>query len=233
MGEENSQNYLKHRGSIIQSVTTPINFFTLVVLITEGILASIAYQSSPGERMFIISGMLIILIFLVISVAITAYKKPEALAGIKDKNPKPPEVEPNEESLKLCVDRDIQGETAIDDIQCAISTIHLTHFSGRTPHLDYIQSMLNRVKECSIDVTRIISKELENREWLKEFRDLGNNYKEIEVATKLDFDILVIDGKKVRLYFPATTNAQEFKKPIVFDERELAECFLTVIERFR
>lgn len=129
------------------------------------------------------------------------------------------------------IDRDIQGETGIDDIKGAKHTIHVTHFSGRTPQNDYIKIMIDKINNESIDTTRIIPNDLKNREWLDGFKKLGNKYTEKEVGTKLNFDMLIIDRKKVRLYFPASKDAAEFKKAIVFDEKEIADCFMTVFER--
>jgi hypothetical protein len=69
------------RAEIIQTIQTPLGFFTLVVLVVEGILVYMALSSQGVERTWIIIGMLFLGFLLVILVAVLAVYKPEALRG--------------------------------------------------------------------------------------------------------------------------------------------------------
>ena len=70
------------RIDIIQTVKTPLGFFTLVVLIVEGILGVITANLSQGaDRTYLILGMLLLIFLLVVIVAIFALFRPEALSG--------------------------------------------------------------------------------------------------------------------------------------------------------
>lgn len=139
-------------------------------------------------------------------------------------------AKPNE---KFRIDRDIQSETAINDIADATQTIHVTHFSGRIPDEKYINTMIDKINNASIDIVRIIPNDLKHREWLESFKRLGNKYSQKEVGSRLDFDMLIVDRKKVSLYFPTHRDAIEFKRVVFFDDKEIAECFMTVFQRLK
>ncbi len=128
------------------------------------------------------------------------------------------------------IDRDLKGETAIDDIRNAQETIHVTHFTGHIPDEEYVETMLEVIKRKSIDTVRAIPADLQNREWLEKFEALSS-CTERRVKTNLGFDILIIDRQKVRLYFPVTKDALEFKRVMVFDDKEVADCFMVVFDR--
>lgn len=72
----------KARIGVIGAVQTPLGFFTLVVLVVEGILGSVAAFSGT-ERSTALYGMLAIIGALIIVVAGFAVFRPEALSGIR------------------------------------------------------------------------------------------------------------------------------------------------------
>ncbi len=69
------------RVDIIQTVKTPLGFFTLVVLVVEVILGIAANFSQGTDRTYLIVGMLSLIFLLVIIVAGLAVFRPEALSG--------------------------------------------------------------------------------------------------------------------------------------------------------
>ncbi len=69
------------RIGLIQTVKTPLGFFTLAVLVVEAILGTIANFSQGLDRTYLIVGMLILIFLLVIVVALLAFIRPEALSG--------------------------------------------------------------------------------------------------------------------------------------------------------
>lgn len=99
------------RSEIIKTVQTPLGFFVLVVLIAElsfGVLSSIF---SGPERMYLIWSMIILIFCLVMIVAVTMIRQPEALYGIRPTDTKmhnPPYIEseptPHPKSSIRCYD---------------------------------------------------------------------------------------------------------------------------------
>lgn len=71
----------KGRISIIESVKTPLGFFTLAVLIVEAILGITANLSQGVERTILVVSMIFLIFLLVVIVASLAYFRPEALTG--------------------------------------------------------------------------------------------------------------------------------------------------------
>jgi hypothetical protein len=78
-GKRNKDQF--HRVEIIETVQTPLGFFTLTVLVVEIILGFVASLSGGLDRTYLIIGMLILIFLLVIIVSILAFFKPEALMG--------------------------------------------------------------------------------------------------------------------------------------------------------
>lgn len=70
-----------HWPEIIQSVQSPLGFFTLVVLVTNGILGILAYRADPPERTWLIIVIVVILIVLILIVTTLAIVRPQALKG--------------------------------------------------------------------------------------------------------------------------------------------------------
>jgi hypothetical protein len=70
-----------NRIGIIETVQTPLGFFTLTVLVVEVILGLVANFSQGPDRTYLIIGMLVLIFLLVVIVSAFAYFKPEALAG--------------------------------------------------------------------------------------------------------------------------------------------------------
>jgi hypothetical protein len=64
------------RKGIISSVQTPLGFFTLVVLVSEGILGGLALRATGNDFTILICGMLLVLVLLVVSVFIGAFREP-------------------------------------------------------------------------------------------------------------------------------------------------------------
>jgi len=70
-----------NRIGVIQAVTKPINFFSLVVLVVEAILGVTANFSQGMDRTYLIVGMISLIFLLVIIVAVFSFVRPEALRG--------------------------------------------------------------------------------------------------------------------------------------------------------
>jgi hypothetical protein len=69
------------RASIIESVQTPLGFFSLTVLVVEIILGLTANFSQGSDRTYLIISMVVLIFLLVLIVAGFAYFRPEALRG--------------------------------------------------------------------------------------------------------------------------------------------------------
>lgn len=67
----------KNTAQIIQAVTTPIGFFSLIVLVIEGILAGLALIASPQDQTFIIKSIIGILVAVIVIVTIMFFTKSE------------------------------------------------------------------------------------------------------------------------------------------------------------
>lgn len=65
-----------------RNVRSPLGFFTLVVLITETILGTVAGRASGPDFTLLIVSMVAIIVLLVVIVACIAYRQPEALIGM-------------------------------------------------------------------------------------------------------------------------------------------------------
>jgi hypothetical protein len=71
------------RAAIIQTVQTPLGFFTLVVLVVEAILGATAGLIQGTERNIVIAAKLLLIFTLVLIVSLLAYHRPEALRGLR------------------------------------------------------------------------------------------------------------------------------------------------------
>ena len=79
---ENKDNSSRpNRVSIIETVQTPLGFFTLVVLVVEVILGIAANFSQGSDRSYLIISMIVLIFLLVAIVAGFAFFRPEALRG--------------------------------------------------------------------------------------------------------------------------------------------------------
>lgn len=155
--------------------------------------------------------------------------------NVKNQIAKTSSLDPSAEKgtyISSSIDRDLKGETAIDDIKNVKETIHVTHFSGRIPNDEYINAMVEKIEKDGVDTIRIVPDDAcqRIRDWIAKFKNL-NHYTQKEAKTKSGFDMLILDRQKVRLYFPTTTDAVEFKRTLTFDDKEVADCFLKVFER--
>jgi hypothetical protein len=82
------------RVGIIGAVQTPLGFFTLVVLVVEGILGILLGTTLSGtDRSTALYGMLSIFAALIIVVACFAVFRPEALAGVRQERTLEAELE--------------------------------------------------------------------------------------------------------------------------------------------
>ncbi len=79
-----------NRMRIIETVQTPLRFFTLVVLIVEAIFGIVASFSQGIERTVLVISMVVLLFLLVVIVAGLAIFKPEALQGKRPRKTKAP-----------------------------------------------------------------------------------------------------------------------------------------------
>lgn len=70
-----------NRASIIETVQTPLGFFTLTILVVEVILGIAANFSQGSDRSYLIVSMIAIIFLLVAIVAGFAFFRPEALRG--------------------------------------------------------------------------------------------------------------------------------------------------------
>ena len=69
------------RPAIIETVKTPLGFFSLVVLVVEALLATTAARTGGTALMWIVLAMVVLIFLLVGIVAFFAYYRPEALWG--------------------------------------------------------------------------------------------------------------------------------------------------------
>ena len=79
--KQRKSNTRSNRLGVIQTVKTPLGFFTLAVLVVEVILGISANFSQGTDRTYLIIGMLGLIFLLVIIVAGLAIFRPEALSG--------------------------------------------------------------------------------------------------------------------------------------------------------
>ena len=90
------------RPQIIQVVSTPLGFFSLVVLVVEAILGLVAGTGAGTERTITLLVMLGVIIGLVGIVSYFAYNRPEALAGQRH------QVQVDAEQLTAPLQADVQ-----------------------------------------------------------------------------------------------------------------------------
>lgn len=79
--ENKSSSDRSERVSIIETVKTPLGFFTLAVLLVEAVLGITANLSEGTDRTYLIVSMIALIFLLVAIVAALAYFRPEALMG--------------------------------------------------------------------------------------------------------------------------------------------------------
>ena len=87
--EKKSDGDQSNRASIIETVQTPLGFFTLTVLVVEAILGVVANFSQGSDRSYLIVSMIILIFVLVAIVAGFAFFRPEALKGKRPSVKKP------------------------------------------------------------------------------------------------------------------------------------------------
>jgi hypothetical protein len=75
------QNPLNNAPSIIQTVKTPLGFFSLVILAAATIFGITANLSQGSDRTYLIVGTIILIFLLVIIVTVLAIKWPGVLVG--------------------------------------------------------------------------------------------------------------------------------------------------------
>ncbi len=79
--ESKSTNNQSNRVRIIETVQTPLGFFTLTVLVVEVILGLVVNFNQEPDRTYLIIGMLILIFLLIVIVSAFTYLNPEALTG--------------------------------------------------------------------------------------------------------------------------------------------------------
>ena len=87
--ENNGNSNQPNRLRIIETVQTPLGFFTLTVLIVEVILCLAANFSQESDRRFLIICMVVLIFLLVAIVTGFAFFRPEALIGKRPAGNKP------------------------------------------------------------------------------------------------------------------------------------------------
>jgi hypothetical protein len=68
----------KDRKSVIEAIKTPLGFFSLVVLVLESVLGTLAFSLKDRSLGYVVGG---ILVFMVILVFVASIFRPEALWG--------------------------------------------------------------------------------------------------------------------------------------------------------
>ncbi len=147
--EKNSQP-TNSRVDIIQTVKTPLGFFTLVVLVVEAILGLVATRLSQGaDRTSLINGMLILIILLVILVALLAFFRPEALFG---KRP----LSDNDSTITELSNRHLYMAAMLEHIGTAQSavwlSVHTLNPSSTSQEVCKLQEELAKAKAGGKDV---------------------------------------------------------------------------------
>jgi len=79
--EKSGNSSQSNRVSIIETVQTPLGFFTLTVLVVEVLLGIVANFSQGSDRSYLIGSMIVLIFLLVIIVSGFAFFRPEALRG--------------------------------------------------------------------------------------------------------------------------------------------------------
>jgi len=77
---------IESRADIIKSVTTPLGFFALAMLILEAILFLLASRAAKEDFTFLLWGTIGLTVLLVLIVAYISFKKPSLLLSIGDKH---------------------------------------------------------------------------------------------------------------------------------------------------
>lgn len=102
-----------NRVSIIETVQTPLGFFTLTVLVVEAILGISANFSQGSDRSYLIVSMIALIFLLVAIVAGFAFFRPEALIG---KRPFANRSVSNNTRIQPYKDRKLDQATGITDL---------------------------------------------------------------------------------------------------------------------
>jgi hypothetical protein len=79
MANDSNTSQSNNRSNLVAVVKTPMAWFTLVVLVAEGILLAVLAKADSTQKMFISGGMLLVLLVLIGVVAFLAYYHPEVL----------------------------------------------------------------------------------------------------------------------------------------------------------
>jgi len=100
------------RSVIIDSVRTPLGFFSLIALIAEGVLGTVAIFIDRPEKTYIVSAMIALVFLLAIIVAALAAFRPEALSGLRPPRVLPAADEAKRESADMV--KEIAQESDVD-----------------------------------------------------------------------------------------------------------------------
>lgn len=109
---DTEQGLYQLRATVIQSVRTPLGFFSLVALIAEAVLGTVAVFIDRPEKTYLVWSMIALVFLLVVLVTILAAFRPEALSGLR-----PPKILPSTDEAKpdpsVKVDK-IAQDSAVD-----------------------------------------------------------------------------------------------------------------------
>jgi hypothetical protein len=104
MEDSNAKNGLRQlRATVIESVRTPLGFFSLVALIAEAVLGSVAILIERPEKTYLVWSMIALLFLVLVLVAFLAVFRPEALSGSR-----PPRVLASTDEAKADPDVNVE-----------------------------------------------------------------------------------------------------------------------------
>lgn len=71
------------RAATIAAVRTPLGFYSLIVLVVEGILGGVYLRTSEDSQPFVLAGMFVLVLSLLMVVTLLSWFRPEALFGTR------------------------------------------------------------------------------------------------------------------------------------------------------
>ncbi len=122
---------VQQRVNIIQTVQTPLGFFTLVLLVVEVIFGTIASLSQGLDRTYLVVGMIFLMFFLVGIVAFLTYKR-RGLTGESDRINKLEEQLEEEKKKGFWL-----NFTFVDEQGVTIDDVSKINFSKKNHHGKY------------------------------------------------------------------------------------------------
>ena len=126
------------------------------------------------------------------------------------------------------------GTESVDEIRKTEHTIVVTNFTEGAPSIKYISSVLERMDD-RVHLIRYlpvsIDRENEENSWIKKFEGHRNYTEKMLCTEKFPFDILILDGKTVKISFPPSKEHREYLQGLVINDREVADMFSIMLQR--